>query len=615
MTALARLEAVAHDLAVVVPLEVLVCPFEALAVRFEVRRTLGPRVRVGEVAQPAGLDVHDLEDLAVDLEDVARRGVLVATVELGHGAVGHQPFEVFVREQLARFDACHARGRGRSRKRRSPSRTSALGECVDFGGVRGGDGDDGSGNAGDSEDAADGSGERAFEARDERDDDTDDDDASAEDAAERAETETRAPESDDETETDREDDAADGAGEQSVPRAASEAATGDVARRPAADETRDERADSHGSTDDADHEVDQKPDADRAPVGHASSSRRGTKSVSAGGVGGRGPLEADERAFTSVCSTGSMIFEELPTTPTAEELTDRAFSRAARTGRAKSGVEAQRSMLQTAANVLSDNLEHVVTSWPDFSTIDPFYYELADAIVEVDELRKSLSEVGWASRKTGEIKSEYQGRLRGDVETARKLRKQAFARLADVVEDLDRLGDARDELRVLPDIRPDEPTIVVAGFPNVGKSTFVNRVTNARHEIAAYPFTTTRVGVGHLTREHIRYQLVDTPGLLDREGTQNAIEVQAESALTHVADCVLVFVDASESCGYPLEDQLALRDALVERFDVPVRTVCTKADRSRDIAAECYLSVEHEEGIEELVEMAIDAVGYEPELP
>ena len=314
-----------------------------------------------------------------------------------------------------------------------------------------------------------------------------------------------------------------------------------------------------------------------------------------------------------------MIFEDLPTTPTAEELIDRAFSRAARAGRAKSGIEGQRSMLQTAANVLSDNLENVVTSWPDFGTIDPFYYELADAIVEVDELRKSLSEVGWASQKTDEIKGEYQGRLRGDIETARKLRKQAFARLADIVEevadDLDRLNAARDELRVLPDIRPDEPTIVVAGFPNVGKSTFVNHVTNARHEIAAYPFTTTRVGVGHLTREHIRYQLVDTPGLLDRDGTQNAIELQAESALTHAADCVLVFVDASEACGYPLDQQLALRDSVHERFSVPVLTVCTKADRSRDIEADHYLSVEDEEGIEELVERAVAAVGYEPELP
>ena len=94
-----------------------------------------------------------------------------------------------------------------------------------------------------------------------------------------------------------------------------------------------------------------------------------------------------------------MIFENLPTAPRSEELLDKAFSRAARAGNAKGGLEAQQSMLTVAVNITSDNLENVVTAWPDFDYIDPFYYELADAIVDVNELRQSLSEVTWASRQ------------------------------------------------------------------------------------------------------------------------------------------------------------------------------------------------------------------------
>ncbi len=313
-------------------------------------------------------------------------------------------------------------------------------------------------------------------------------------------------------------------------------------------------------------------------------------------------------------------FEGLPTTPTADELVDQAFSRAARAGRAKSGTEAQQSMLQTASNVLSDNLGNVVTAWPDFDELDPFYRELADAIAGVDDLRQHLSEVNWASRKTGEIRSEYQGRLAGDADTARKLRKQAFARLADVVEevedDLQALNEARDDLKGLPDIRPDEPTIVVAGYPNVGKSSFVNAVTRAHNEIAAYPFTTTGIHVGHVEVDHIRYQLVDTPGLLDRPADErNEIESQAISALEHAADAVLVLVDASEECGYPLEVQLELRDDVEARFDVPVLTVCNKADRSRDVEADQYMSITEDDNVEGVLEAAVEAVGYEPELP
>ncbi|WP_459194529.1 NOG1 family protein [Halosimplex sp. J119] len=330
----------------------------------------------------------------------------------------------------------------------------------------------------------------------------------------------------------------------------------------------------------------------------------------------------------------SQPFEDLPTTPTAEELVDKAFSRAARAGRAKSGHDAPLSMLQTASNIASDNLENVVTAWPDFDDLDPFYEELADAVIAsnttgedapdiggIDAVRQHLSEINWASQKTSEIRDEYQGRIAtGDIDTARKLRKQAFARIADVVEevedDLAAVGAARDDLKTLPDIRPDEPTIVVAGYPNVGKSTFVNAVTNARNETASYPFTTTEIRVGHFDDGHIRYQIVDTPGLLDRAPEErNDVEAQAASAVEHLADAVLVLVDASEECGYPLDLQLALRDDIEARFDVPVLTVCNKSDRSRDVEADLYMSVTEDDNVDGVLDAAVEAVDYEPELP
>src|SRR6056297_1512750 len=319
-----------------------------------------------------------------------------------------------------------------------------------------------------------------------------------------------------------------------------------------------------------------------------------------------------------------MIFESLPTTPRSEELIDKAFSRAARSGKAKGGLEAQQSMLTIAVNITSDNLENVVTAWPDFEYIDPFYYELADAIVDVDELRQSLSKVTWASRQIEDLGREYQPKLRRtDPEVARNHRKQAFARIADIMnqieDDLRAVGDARDALKNLPDIRPDEPAIVIAGYPNVGKSSFVNHVTRASNEIAEYPFTTRGVQVGHLERDHIRYQLIDTPGLLDRpEDERNDIERQAAGALEHLADTVLFFIDASGDCGYPLDVQLELRDAVLDRFadrDILVLTVCNKSDRSTDVEADAYMSITNDEGVEAVLDLAIEAVGFEPELP
>ena len=317
-----------------------------------------------------------------------------------------------------------------------------------------------------------------------------------------------------------------------------------------------------------------------------------------------------------------MIFENLPTTPRAEELVDKAFSRAARAGRAKGGTEAQESMLRTAANILSDNLENVSTDWPDFEyEVDPFYYELADAVVDVDELRQALSEVNWASRQIADLREEYARKIRrSNVETARKHRKQAFARMADVVDevsdDLLAVGEARDALKGMPDIRPDEPAIVVAGYPNVGKSSFVNAVTRASNEIASYPFTTKAVQIGHFERDRIRYQIIDTPGLLDRPADErNDIERQAVSALTHLADAVLFLVDASGDCGYPVEDQLALLAEVEETFDAPVLVVGNKSDRSRDVEADAFMSVTEGENVDGVLDLAVEAVGYEPDLP
>ncbi|WP_224448486.1 NOG1 family protein [Haloprofundus salilacus] len=333
-----------------------------------------------------------------------------------------------------------------------------------------------------------------------------------------------------------------------------------------------------------------------------------------------------------------MIFENLPTTPRSEELIDKAFSRAARAGRAKTGLEAQESMLQTAANILSDNVQNVVTAWPDFETVDPFYYELADAVLRrqgtfaaesdelegdggVDTLRQSLANLTWAGRQIKELHREYVSKLRrSDTDTARKHRKQAFARMADIIEqvedDLLRVSEARDALKNLPDVRPDEPAIVVAGYPNVGKSSFVNAVTRASNEIASYPFTTKAVQLGHFERNRIRYQIIDTPGLLDRpEAERNDIERQAVSALEHLADAVLFVVDASGDCGYPLDAQLELRDEMQRRFDVPVLTICNKSDRSTDVEADAYMSITENDGVDNVLDMAVDAVGFEPDIP
>lgn len=126
----------------------------------------------------------------------------------------------------------------------------------------------------------------------------------------------------------------------------------------------------------------------------------------------------------------------------------------------------------------------------------------------------------------------------------------------------------------------DEFTVVVAGYPNVGKSSFIRLVSTAEPEIAAYPFTTKGIIVGHRdVGKGERVQFIDTPGVLERPADErNPIERQAVSAIINTADVMLFILDASEHCGYALDDQIRLQDEIRRLVDVPVVTVANKAD-------------------------------------
>ncbi len=284
-----------------------------------------------------------------------------------------------------------------------------------------------------------------------------------------------------------------------------------------------------------------------------------------------------------------MIFEKLPTVPTAEELLDKSFRRATRAKRGKqvldraSKLKAEESMLLTAANILSDNLVSIVRKFPSFDQMPPFYLELTEILVGVEEMKMNLASVQWAGNKIHEMARKYVGMMR-NAEDAKVVRKQAFGRISSIVESIDSnlrfLNEARNKLKKLPDIG-EGPAIVVAGYPNVGKSSFVALVSSARPEIAPYPFTTKGLAVGHFTRDGIRYQVIDTPGLLDRPlEERNEIELQAILALKYVGKVILYIVDPSETCGYTLDKQMHLLEEIKKGFMVPVLVAANKIDIS-----------------------------------
>jgi len=101
-------------------------------------------------------------------------------------------------------------------------------------------------------------------------------------------------------------------------------------------------------------------------------------------------------------------------------------------------------------------------------------------------------------------------------------------------------------------------TIAIAGFPNVGKSTLLKKLSGSNVEIQNYPFTTKGLMFGYITQEGNKHvQLIDTPGLLGRKISNN-IEKKALIIINDFCKKIIFVLDLTESCGYSITEQITL---------------------------------------------------------
>jgi nucleolar GTP-binding protein len=229
------------------------------------------------------------------------------------------------------------------------------------------------------------------------------------------------------------------------------------------------------------------------------------------------------------------------------------------------------------SNNIITKLEQYVKKFPSIDNLPLFYQDIIDIKLDKNKLKKSLGAIDWARKTCQMIYSKQSKSLQKSkkINFLMQKQKEIYGRLSSVVKqiknDLLFLSKAQNIIKDFPEIK-DIFTVVISGYPNVGKSSVLKSLSSANPKISQYPFTTKEIHVGHIERkvkyEKIRVQLIDTPGLLDRPfEKRNDIEKQAIAALSNLADIIVFLIDPTETCGYSLENQLALLSEIKKTFN------------------------------------------------
>ncbi|KAG6375573.1 P-loop containing nucleoside triphosphate hydrolase protein [Boletus reticuloceps] len=281
-----------------------------------------------------------------------------------------------------------------------------------------------------------------------------------------------------------------------------------------------------------------------------------------------------------------------------------------------------------------EKLGAILSEFPMLDDLHPFLASLMNVLYDKNHYKLALGQLRTARHLIDHVAKDYVRLLKfGDsLYRCKQLKTAALGRMATIMrrqkDPLAYLEQVRQHISRLPAIDPNTRTLLICGYPNVGKSSFINKVTRADVDVQPYAFTTKSLFIGHLDYKYLRWQVIDTPGILDHPLEEmNTIEMQSITALAHLKSCVLYFMDLSEQCGYTVEAQCKLFHSIKPLFTgKPVMLVINKIDvmRLEDLTPEnrtlvqeiidsenvqcIQVSCHSEEGVMELKNKACDAL-------
>ncbi|KAI1470436.1 nucleolar GTP-binding protein [Daldinia caldariorum] len=274
-------------------------------------------------------------------------------------------------------------------------------------------------------------------------------------------------------------------------------------------------------------------------------------------------------------------WKDIPPVPTSQEFLDIVLSRTQRRlpTQIRSGFKISRirgfytRKVKFTQETFSEKFAQILESFPRLQDIHPFHKDLLNTLYDADHFKIALGHLSTAKHLIETISRDYVRLLKyaQSLFQCKQLKRAALGRMATITKRLKDpllyLDQVRQHLGRLPSIDPTTRTLLICGYPNVGKSSFLRSITRADVDVQPYAFTTKSLFVGHFDYKYLRFQAIDTPGILDHPLEEmNTIEMQSITAIAHLRSAILYFMDLSEQCGYSVAAQMQLFKSIKPLF-------------------------------------------------
>tara|TARA_B100000315_G_C14571747_1_gene585938 strand:- start:1688 stop:2650 length:963 start_codon:yes stop_codon:yes gene_type:complete len=237
--------------------------------------------------------------------------------------------------------------------------------------------------------------------------------------------------------------------------------------------------------------------------------------------------------------------------------------------------------IDTIHSQIYKRFSQILKTFPQIDELAPYYQELVKISLPYVEVKQALGALNWANNKIKDLTKSSKAKIIQSTDPSKSLQlyKEYIGRISSVVKQMKDslfiLEGARKEFKAFPQIKTNVPTVAIVGFPNIGKTTLLYKLTGSKPEINEYAFTTKKLNIAYLRKDKTKIQFLDTPGTLNRFEKMNNIEKQASLALEHLTHHIIYVFDLTEP--FPLKDQIALYEKIKE-LKLPTTLYLSKTD-------------------------------------